>query len=202
MGGDGSGPSCRYNGTVDGTMSLDLVRLCRNVSGFRAALNGMEAGDWGRPFRLAWKDGDGKETASIGLTLTPDPEGRPQLRGAAFDYRRSDEPMAYRALLESTPCFFGGRRWWWRCPGRGCSRRCRALYLVGGWFVCRTCARLTYDSRREHRGTGVEDIRRAEVLWERAARARSPRRRAWLEARAEALDNRSMALFRRKLGFP
>jgi hypothetical protein len=59
---------------------------------------------------------------------------------------------------------FGGRRWWWQCPGRTgdlqCKRRVQKLYLptsfvgqTGGVFACRHCHDLTYTSCQEsHQG--------------------------------------------------
>ena len=50
----------------------------------------------------------------------------------------------YKVLVESTPCYFGGVRWWFLCPlvmnGRRCNRRVGALYLGDGkYFGCRHC---------------------------------------------------------------
>ena len=67
--------------------------------------------------------------------------------------------------LESTPCHYGGARWWARCPI--CKRRCAVLYLraslaralaialsqdsPGGsgalYLACRACVGLPYDSQ-------------------------------------------------------
>jgi hypothetical protein len=52
----------------------------------------------------------------------------------------------------STPCHYGGLRWWFCCPGEGCERIVAKLYLP--WdrpnFACRTCHNLTYRSVQEH----------------------------------------------------
>ncbi len=63
----------------------------------------------------------------------------------------------YKAQIVSTPCYFGGRRWWFICPlvkdGRVCNRRVGVLYLAGGnYFGCRHCYNLTYKSSRESHG--------------------------------------------------
>lgn len=58
--------------------------------------------------------------------------------------------------LESTRPYFGGIRWWARCPfvnnGRPCRRRVRKLYLAPGcpYFGCRACHRLVYASSQRH----------------------------------------------------
>lgn len=56
--------------------------------------------------------------------------------------------LDYKVSLESTPCHFGGRRWWFLCP---CGRRVGVLYRVGKNFRCRHCHNLVYESSREHR---------------------------------------------------
>ncbi len=61
-------------------------------------------------------------------------------------------PQNYPVKLTSTPCFFGGQRYWFICPlvirGRPCKRRCAVLYLVGEYFGCRECYGLAYRSQR------------------------------------------------------
>lgn len=49
--------------------------------------------------------------------------------------------------LVTTPCSFGGVRYWFGCPG--CGRRVGVLYMVPGGtrFYCRHCNNLTYHSR-------------------------------------------------------
>lgn len=62
----------------------------------------------------------------------------------------------YLVRLTSTPCHFGGKRWWFVCPlvwdGRACNRRVRILYRPWGtrYFACRECHELTYESRQRH----------------------------------------------------
>jgi len=55
----------------------------------------------------------------------------------------------YRVYLDTTPCNYGGKRWWFKCPQ--CWRRCRILYLPPGhnYFLCRICHNLTYTSQQE-----------------------------------------------------
>ena len=74
--------------------------------------------------------------------------------------------MRERVALETTPCRYGGRRPWFRCPR--CGSRRRVLYSVGGVFRCRRCHDLAYTSTRED------------------AQARSARRIAALHTRLEA----------------
>ncbi|MEI6127263.1 MAG: hypothetical protein WCQ99_12005 [Pseudomonadota bacterium] len=51
--------------------------------------------------------------------------------------------------MTTTLVYFGGSRYWFLCPGRGCGRRVGKLYGAGKYFLCRHCYNLTYDSCRE-----------------------------------------------------
>jgi hypothetical protein len=57
-------------------------------------------------------------------------------------------------LMTWTLCHFGGQRPWFECPGRERRRRCgqrvAVLYKVGGFFLCRQCGGLTYQSQRQN----------------------------------------------------
>lgn len=57
----------------------------------------------------------------------------------------------YKIPLTTTPCYFGGKRFWFTCPwyanGIYCGRRVGVLYKDGDYFACRHCYRLTYNSR-------------------------------------------------------
>lgn len=62
--------------------------------------------------------------------------------------------LDYKVQLTWTPCYFGGRRWWFICPlivnGRECNRKVGVLYLGNGkYFGCRHCYNLTYTSSKE-----------------------------------------------------
>jgi hypothetical protein len=108
----------------------------------------------------------GEETATIGYVFRPlgDGErwdGRLQLqytitRPPGSDRDEDKTKMRYWINLETTPCNFGGERWWFRCPlvrgdspnGSRCGRRCFKLYEPPGanYFGCRECYDLTYES--------------------------------------------------------
>lgn len=49
----------------------------------------------------------------------------------------------HRIKLNTTPCYYGGSRWWYLCPK--CGRRCAVLYFNGVW-QCRKCLNLVYRS--------------------------------------------------------
>jgi len=64
------------------------------------------------------------------------------------DQGEERRPINYRVKLVSTPCRYGGKRWWFLCPNRNCGRRNSILYECGDYFVCRTCAGLHYESQK------------------------------------------------------
>ena len=53
--------------------------------------------------------------------------------------------------LTSTPCRYGGKRFWFLCPA--CNIRVGCLHLTGSrnYFICRDCGNLSYGSRNESR---------------------------------------------------
>jgi hypothetical protein len=58
----------------------------------------------------------------------------------------------YSIELVSTPCFFGGKRYWFKCPS--CKKRVGVLYKRFKYFSCRTCSHLVYQSQqRTHTGS-------------------------------------------------
>lgn len=57
----------------------------------------------------------------------------------------------YKIPILTTPCNYGGKRYWFICPmsknGKYCGRRVSILYKNGDYFACRHCYNLTYASR-------------------------------------------------------
>lgn len=104
---------------------------------------------------MKWSRG-GEKTGSISFFVST-VEGDEYIR---FQYTQTDRhtgekaELDYKARLDSTPCHFGGRRWWFICPlvvnGRACNRRVGVLYLGDGKYCgCRHCHDLIYKSSKE-----------------------------------------------------
>ena len=58
-----------------------------------------------------------------------------------------------RILIETTPCNYGNKRYWFGCPI--CEGRTTKLFLHGGAYAiwkCRKCANLVYRSQQETKG--------------------------------------------------
>lgn len=56
------------------------------------------------------------------------------------------QDMNYPVMIDWTPCNYGGKRAWWKCPC--CGRRVAVLYS-GKMFACRHCHKLAYQTQRE-----------------------------------------------------
>lgn len=60
----------------------------------------------------------------------------------------------YKIPIETTDCYFGGKRYWFRCNlsknGVYCGHRVAKLYQGADYFACRHCYNLTYESRNEN----------------------------------------------------
>lgn len=69
----------------------------------------------------------------------------------SYRYRRGGgewEDMCLTVPLATTPCRFGGLRYWFLCPGEGCGRRVGVLYGARH-FLCRHCTGAAYTSQTE-----------------------------------------------------
>ena len=107
---------------------------------------------------IQWTDFAGKEAGKIGCSLGGFKSLYLSLRLSYTVTNSVDETrdVDYRIALDTTPCNFGGQRYWFICPltvnGRDCGRRVGKIYLPpnGIYFGCRHCYNLTYRSCKEH----------------------------------------------------
>ncbi len=110
---------------------------------------------------ITWSRGEEK-TGSVGICVDTMPfNDEPPY--AKFNYTTTffntgeKENFDYKVNLTTTPCNFGGKRWWFVCPivksNTPCSRRVDCLYLCSGskYFACRHCLNLAYSSQNENR---------------------------------------------------
>ena len=126
----------------------------------------------------------------------------------SYTMKESGEEMSFPVEIDRTLCNYGGSRPWFLCPDLRCGRRSRFLYLTGKYFVCRSCARLTYRSRQVHRNIsemmahagmrGPDEDKPIRKLLYRLARMSNPERIARMKRRIERLfelrreDNRRL----------
>lgn len=96
-----------------------------------------------------WANGN-----SIGNCGTGRPVSNYDLQVTLY-YRSSGVDVRYNVPIVSTPCRFGGKRYWFMCPGlrsdnSACGRRVGKLYKPhhARLFLCRHCHDLSYRSRQ------------------------------------------------------
>ena len=98
----------------------------------------------------------GEKTGSISFrTYISDEEKYIEL-DYVITRRDSDKKdnFEYKIPIETTDCYFGGKRYWFRCNlsknGVYCGHRVAKLYQGADYFACRHCYNLTYESRNEN----------------------------------------------------
>lgn len=91
-------------------------------------------------------------------------EMRPDYQHVILHYQiigddETPKEMKYSVPLVTTPCHFGGERYWFLCTmyksGERCNRRVGVLYLAGDYFACRHCYELAYESQNESHARGI-----------------------------------------------
>ena len=139
MGGIGSGgyEHKRTKGTITNDRALD-IRYWQREGVMKPGLR----------FEVRWGQQD---TLTLGVAV------RVEQQQVVLTYRhsRSDGSLTqveYPITLDWTPCPFGGRRSWFRCPTEGCGKRVAILHLDHrkAQFTCRHCQGLAYSSQREN----------------------------------------------------
>lgn len=123
---------------------------------------------------IKWTHGSGSES-SIGFSVIKDDWGTAEEKAyVRLQYTHGSvekENMDYKVELTTTPCRYGGKRYWFICPlsknRMYCGRRVGVLFCIGKWFGCRHCGEIAYAKQMEggkHRwnGVSVSDIEKAE----------------------------------------
>jgi len=127
---------------------------------------------------ITWTSGYSENKSSIGFSVMRDNWGTPSERTyVRLNYTHTNywtkekSDMNYDIQLESTPCRYGGKRYWFICPltknGQYCGRRVGVIYMIGKWFGCRHCGEIAYAKQMEGgkfrwNGVSIPDIERAE----------------------------------------
>ena len=161
---------------VDEARSIDILDLQRN-NVFSKRPDIVWTARWYRGEDL---------TASISYRLETGGYG---IEGVRFLYTVTDnnsgekKDFNYVIPLVSTPCNYGGVRWWFICPlvinGWVCNRRCRIVYMPPSaeYFGCRECYQLTYESRQRHRDKFYEGFEKPYMILQMACK-QLPRKRS------------------------
>ncbi|MHC4463997.1 MAG: hypothetical protein ACYS30_21575 [Planctomycetota bacterium] len=135
----------------------DTVEDCRSVS-----ISFLRKHDYFcgcRSGGIVWKNSFGEETSSISVTVsTMDGDNYVRFQYTTTNHNTGEKTnYDYKVQLTTTPCNFGGVRYWFICPlsrkGVYCGRRVAKLYKAPGanYFGCRHCYDLSYESRNESR---------------------------------------------------
>ncbi len=94
----------------------------------------------GGMFSWRWTNSaSGEESGSITIFSRPD--------GLRLSFSQNGQPCGHEVGIVRTDCHYGGTRPWLLCPP--CGKRVAVLYLRGGRFICRHCARVVYASQSE-----------------------------------------------------
>jgi hypothetical protein len=124
-----------YRPAAGNYRSLDIRKMVRN--------------DCVKPrnyFGWQWTNEAGEKVASVSCAVN---EHASQLT-VSYSWWRHDESerqeVKRHIWLISTPCNYGGVRWWFSCPC--CQRRAAVLYIMGGALRCARCGRVSYASQR------------------------------------------------------
>lgn len=144
-------------------MARDEVEDYRNVSIFWLKKHGF------LPQYTCWKSGGikwsnryGEETSSIGFQVhirNLEVNAGEAVGGVRFLYKNTSRwsgevnEMDYEVPLVTTPCNFGGVRYWFECPlvknGVYCGRRVGVLYGFSKYYGCRYCGDLVYAAQNQ-----------------------------------------------------
>lgn len=119
---------------------------------------------------VQWTRGWAENKSSIGISVSTFPDDMyVRLNYTNTSGGGEKKQFDYKVPLTTTPCTFGGVRYWFVCPLNKqsvyCGKRVGKLY-GGSWFGCRHCYNLSYESRNENRHGGfyafgrLLDIRR------------------------------------------
>jgi len=178
--------------TVESALSLDILDLQEN--GFLALAAGV-------PWQIQWSR-NGQQCDSVGYVLEKHGDAPVSMR-LQYEMTNGDQRSCdYWVSITSTPCNYGGVRFWFICPGWkngiACRRRCRKLYLPprGHVFACRVCHDLTYESTQRSGSVFYELIERPMKIHDKALTAlkrsrssqrqnRTLRRKEWAERTLE-----------------
>lgn len=137
----------------------NTVEDCRSVSISFLKKHGYLSEPCCKSGTITWTNSFGEKTSSIGVSVYTLYENKYVRFYYTITKRNTGEKIEcdYKVQLTTTPCHFGGVRYWFICPiinnGISCGRRVGVLYQPPGenYYGCRYCYNLSYESRNEPR---------------------------------------------------
>jgi hypothetical protein len=97
-------------------------------------------------FVWQWKNDEGEQVASVSCSVNQEGDGLNISYSWSSYHQPENQPANIHIRLRTTPCNYGGVRWWFACPS--CNRRAAILYITGGRLCCIKCGRFSYASQR------------------------------------------------------
>jgi hypothetical protein len=113
--------------------------------------------NWERSGTITWTSGWDKHESSVGVEVSLiNGDGYLRIHYTQTDRDTNEKKdFDYKIPLTTTPCRYGGKRYWFICPwyknGNYCGKRVGVLYKNGDYFACRHCYDLTYSSKKQNR---------------------------------------------------
>lgn len=118
----------------------------------------LPAGGGWRSGGITWTYGLSDNKSSMGFSVSINPQESSGINNYVelryiHTNRWTDEKenFKYKVELTTTPCNYGGVRYWFICPltknGHYCGRRVGVLYGVGKYFGCRKCGEIAYSAQ-------------------------------------------------------
>ncbi len=109
----------------------------------------------------------------------------------------------YTVPIVSTPCYFGGVRYWFICSlykqGVYCGRRVAKLYQGGDYFACRHCYDLTYSSKCVNMRSSWYSSIVVMNTWDRAEKIEKTMKRRFYKGKPTRKMKRLMKLYSRAI---
>lgn len=134
--GHGGARGCEAKTPTWTMLRFDVRSLVRSGGAWKP----LREGDGGLHMSGTWAWGESGERGNLEYELVLVRDG-----GAlVLRYTLRGEPRVDRMQLDTTPCQYGGVRWWACCPR--CDRRCAVLWGGVGSFACRICQGLAYTT--------------------------------------------------------
>ena len=138
MGGYGSGSRSNSKLTVDSQTTLDIRYLKK-----RGILKNGGSGS------LFWASSRDKNTLLCSIDYRMEELGIRLLYKIPANDEAEPVSVDSLVLFDYTPCHYGGQRTWFICPNPRCQRRVISLHHRWGYFLCRHCCDLNYQSQHE-----------------------------------------------------
>jgi hypothetical protein len=149
----------------------------------------------------AWTSSMTGKTSSVLLEVDITDKPHVTLIYTVTDREGNKTDYNYEVSLVTTPCTYGGVRYWFDCPC--CHERVGVLYLARGnvYFMCRHCNNITYRSRNRcsieafgHTSRQIDQLRTEIKRWTwRGRPTRKVRKLRTLERKAGVLGSYAKA---------